>query len=235
MQDKVVPKGKWVFDQAVADCFPDMLKRSIPAYNGMRMSCFKIGERFVRPGSAVIDIGASNGEALEMFVGTFNDRCRFIGCEISKPMIKAFQEKYKNEIENGYVEIKELDLRFSYPQDRACLALSILTLQFTPIEYRQKILKNIYDSLEPGGALILVEKILGKNAEVDSFFTDIYYDTKMNNGYQKDAIDRKRFSLEGVLVPVTAAWNEDLLKNVGFKSIDCFWRWFNFAGWVAIK
>ena len=42
-------------------------------------------------------------------------------------------------------------------------------------------------------------------------------------------------SLEGVLVPVTASWNEELLAKAGFKQIDCFWRWMNFAGWIAIK
>jgi tRNA (cmo5U34)-methyltransferase len=30
-------------------------------------------------------------------------------------------------------------------------------------------------------------------------------------------------------------WNEDLLHQEGFASVDCFWRHLNFAGWVAIK
>lgn len=25
------------------------------------------------------------------------------------------------------------------------------------------------------------------------------------------------------------------LKNSGFNQVDCFWRWMNFAGWIAIK
>ena len=235
MQDKVIPGDKWEFSQDVADCFPDMLKRSIPSYSDMRMACYKVGERMIKPGSAIVDLGASNGEAISMFVGMFKDRCRFVACETSKPMIEAFKNKYKEGIDNGYVEINDMDLRFSYPQDTSCLTLSVLTLQFIPIEYRQNILKNVYDHLIPGGALIFVEKILGTNAKADSLFTDIYYDIKANNGYNKEAIDRKRFSLEGVLVPVTFQWNEDLLKGAGFDTVDCFWRWMNFAGWVAIK
>ena len=42
-------------------------------------------------------------------------------------------------------------------------------------------------------------------------------------------------TLEGVLVPVTARWNEELLHEEGFRSVDCFWRHLNFAGWVAVK
>jgi tRNA (cmo5U34)-methyltransferase len=36
-------------------------------------------------------------------------------------------------------------------------------------------------------------------------------------------------------VPVTAGWNEEMLRGAGFQEIDCFWRWLNFAGWVAVK
>lgn len=41
-------------------------------------------------------------------------------------------------------------------------------------------------------------------------------------------------SLEGVLVPVTTHWNEDMLRAEGFRHVDCFWRWMNFAAGVAV-
>lgn len=58
---------------------------------------------------------------------------------------------------------------------------------------------------------------------------------KADNQYTEVQIKAKRKSLEGVLVPITAKWNEDLLHSVGFKHIDCYWRSLNFAGWIAIK
>jgi tRNA (cmo5U34)-methyltransferase len=45
----------------------------------------------------------------------------------------------------------------------------------------------------------------------------------------------KRESLEGKLVPVTAAWNEDLIASAGWKRVERFWQWMNFAGWLAFK
>ena len=62
-----------------------------------------------------------------------------------------------------------------------------------------------------------------------------YYRLKSAHGYSQEEIERKRLSLEGVLVPVTARWNEELLYMAGFRQVDCFWRWMNFAGWVAVK
>ena len=58
---------------------------------------------------------------------------------------------------------------------------------------------------------------------------------KQDSGYTEEEIRRKRMALRGVLVPLTAEFNNDLLRRVGFREIDCVWRWFNFAGWVAIK
>jgi len=53
--------------------------------------------------------------------------------------------------------------------------------------------------------------------------------------YTTEQIERKRLALEGVLVPVTARWNEDLLRDAGFRQVECFWRWLNFAGWVGVR
>ena len=115
------------------------------------------------------------------------------------------------------------------------MALSIHTIQFTPIEYRLEILEKIYNSLIDGGALIFVEKVLGSNNNINQRMVDVYHDMKKINGYSDEDIERKRLSLEGVLVPVTANWNEDMLRATGFRKVDCFWRWMNFAGWVAVK
>jgi tRNA (cmo5U34)-methyltransferase len=130
---------------------------------------------------------------------------------------------------------RESDLRTSYPPARACVTLCVLTLQFTPIEHRQRILRRIYEHTQPGGALILVEKILGATADLDALMIDRYYTMKAENGYSQEQIERKRLSLEGVLVPVTARWNEELVSAAGFGQIDCFWRWMNFAAWIAVR
>ena len=82
---------------------------------------------------------------------------------------------------------------------------------------------------------MLVEKILGATADLDAQMVSRYYALKGANGYSPEQIERKRLSLEGVLVPVTARWNEELLRMAGFTQVDCFWRWMNFAGWLAVK
>jgi len=33
----------------------------------------------------------------------------------------------------------------------------------------------------------------------------------------------------------SAALAADALRAGGFRQVDCFWRWMNFAGWVAVR
>ena len=235
MQDTVTPSGKWTFDDEVTNVFDDMLQRSIPQYDIMRQLCFELGYPFVQEGTDIVDLGCSRGEALAPFIDKFGAHNRYIGIEVSKPMLEASRARFQGLINCGVASIREIDLRREYPPALASITLCILTLQFTPIEYRQRILRDIFKATLAGGALLLVEKVLGSTAEIDAFMVARYLDHKKAMGYTQDQIERKRLSLEGVLVPVTAAWNEELLRMAGFSQIDCFWRWMNFAGWIAVK
>lgn len=229
-KDNIIPEGKWEFDENVTRVFGDMLERSIPNYETMRSLVYMIGRNFIKEG-IVSDIGCSNGLAIEKFVESFPNT-KFVCSDISKPMIQECVNKYKD---NSNVSIYQYDLKDGMVSDNNDLVISCLTLQFTPIEYRQDIIQSVYDSLNSEGAFILVEKVLGNSARLDNIFVNEYYNIKRENGYTNELIKSKRKSLEGVLVPLTANFNEHLLRQSGFSKVDCFWRCLNFAGWVAIK
>lgn len=233
--DKTVPEGKWTFNGDVTEVFDDMLERSIPQYEVMRKSCIDIASCFVKPNTDIVDLGCSRGEAIAELVRIFGAYNRFIGVEVSKPMLEASRKRFEGWISNGIVNILDFDLRKGYPPVRASVTLAVLTIQFTPIEYRLRILSDIYKSTIEGGIFILVEKVLGNSAQIDDLLVQIYYKMKQEHGYSQDDIDRKKLSLEGTLVPVTAKWNEEMLRMSGWSQVDCFWRWMNFGGWIAIK
>ena len=229
------PKIPWEFDESVTRVFDDMLARSVPQYEVMRRSCFDIACRYVREGTDIVDLGCSRGEAMAPLVDKYGTRNRFIGVETSKPTLDAVRERYKDHINSGIVEILDLDLREGFPPARASVTLSILTLQFIPVEHRPRIVGDIYESTIAGGCLVLVEKILGDSDSLDELMVELYYDIRRENGYTDEEIKRKALSLKGVLVPITAKSDEELLRSAGFRDVDCFWRWMNFAGWVAVK
>ncbi|MFZ5852265.1 MAG: methyltransferase domain-containing protein [Actinomycetota bacterium] len=232
--DRVMPTGKWEFDEEVTAVFEDMLARSIPDYAQMRALTTDLALRYAVRDTYIVDLGCSRGGALAPIVDALGTSCRYRGFEVSAPMREAAAARFAH-LGPAYCRIEDVDLRKALPVRNASVVLSVLTLQFTPIEYRQAIVQRAFDALVPGGALLLVEKVLGSDAEMDALLVERYYTMKGEHGYTAEQIAAKRESLEGVLVPITAEWNEHLLRRAGFAHVECYWRCLNFAGWVAVR
>ena len=236
-----MPEGRWAFDVAVANVFEDMLERSIPQYETMRDAVSRLGVAYMRANTRVVDLGCSEGGALASLRAAVpaGERIDFVGYEMSEPMVERAEERFAND---DNVDIVHTDLRNALWNDPVILngrmecsvILSVLTLMFLPVEYRASVIEDCYRLLSSGGALIVVEKVLGRTGEIDQTFKQQYNQLKQRNGYSSEEIERKRLSLEGVLVPMQEEWNVQMLREVGF-SVDCCWRWMNFGGWLAVK
>lgn len=235
LRDTGYAPERWAFDDEVTRVFDNMLARSIPQLDVMRGLVTDKAAAFARPNSTILDLGCSRGESLAPLVARFGTANTYVGVEVSEPMLDACRARFATEAAPGTVSLASLDLRSGFPDVRASVVLSVLTLMFVPINYRQRIIRDAYNALTPGGALILVEKLLGYGATIERLMVDRYHRFKAENGYTADEIERKRLALEGVQVPMTAHWNEDLLRTAGFREVDCFWRWENFGAWVAVK
>lgn len=224
------------FDETTASCFTDMISRSIPDYGNMREMVFDVSKHFVSKGTDIVDIGCSNGESIQPFIRRFGALNMYRLIDNSSPMIEVVKERYKGFIDCGLLDVISHDLRNGLPMIyNSSVVLSILTLQFVPVEYRLKVLSDIYSSVMPGGCFVIVEKLLCNNDTTNKIFIEEYYNIKRNNGYTEEQIQTKRKALENVLVPLTESMNIELLKSSGFTKIDCFWRCYNFAGYICVK
>lgn len=235
--------GRWTFDEDVTASFDDMLARSIPNYGDMRRFVTEAAAYAVNVSATsqtyptVVDIGASRGSGLAPIIDRLGARARYLATDLAAPMVETLRERFRGYIEANVLEVRQHDLRtgFPIPAAPAAVVLSVLTLQFIPIEYRAALLRSAHEQMTPGALLILVEKVLGGNAETDRLLTRLYRDLKMENGYSQGAVERKALSLEGVLVPLTARFDEELVRDAGFNRPECVWAWGPFRGWVAVR
>ena len=263
-KDDHQPGEKWAFDADVAAKFDNMLGRSIPGYGQMRDLCFDLGKTFLTdPQPTVIDLGSSRGESVSAFVESRDLVANYILTEVSEPMLDQIRERWGDR-DNVFPINYDLRKRASYlardlgepqmmllthrtpeyagrteltlPSLRAPqLIQAILTLIFVPINWRQSIIQGVHDALAPGGAFIMVEKVLGNTALTQDLLVDSYHEHKNRHGYSWEDIERKRASLEGVQVPVRSEENLAMLRNAGFRHVEVFWRHLNFEATIAIK
>jgi tRNA (cmo5U34)-methyltransferase len=111
----------------------------------------------------------------------------------------------------------------------------LYTMQFIRPLARPQVVQTCFESLRPGGCLIIAEKILAEDADMRRLFIDVYHGYKHRTGYTSTEILRKREALENVLIPFTTSENLGLLRDAGFTVAEPFFQWYNFAAYLAVK
>ncbi len=231
IKDTISP---FAFNSEVADVFDDMLVRSIPFYKEIHKLIIDLVDKFYTGEGVIYDLGCSTGTTIEIIDKHLKEKGiagKYIGIDMSSPMIEKAKEKLKNvnnvELING--DMTEIDF------SNAEVVILNYTLQFLKEEKRDELLKTIYHGLKPGGLLILSEKIKSPTQNIQELITELYYDFKKANGYSELEISQKREALENVLVPLTANDQIHLLNQSGFHHAEMIFRWYNFASFIGIK
>jgi tRNA (cmo5U34)-methyltransferase len=230
--------GDFVFDAEVASVFDDMLARSIPFYAEQQAMVRSLARASWQPGAAVYDLGCSRGTALIELAQALPGCERLVGYDSSEPMLALARETVAARGLERRVEVRFADLSLdarTLPLDGAGIVTACWTLQFVPPRLRPALVSHIREALAPGGALILCEKVAAADRQQERLFTELYFDFKRSQGYSEAEIRHKEAALEGVLVPLTLDDNVELLRKAGFRSVESFFRWFNFAGLIAVR
>lgn len=243
MQDRIFAAetkavGDFNFGEKTAEVFDDMLDRSIPMYRELQRMLKEIAAEFAENGSCVYDLGCSTGITLESLrdgISAAGKQVNLIGVDYSQPMLERARDRFAGLPDIDQPQLIHGDLNRSCVIENASVVILNLTLQFIRPLYRDTLIKRIGEGLNDKGCLILVEKVLCDDSVLNRAFIKFYYDMKRRNGYSETEIAQKREALENVLVPYRMAENIELLKRNGFAEVDTFFKWYNFAGIVAIK
>ena len=166
---------------------------------------------------------------------TISEEIRFIGIDDSKEMLEQCQSKLNEAGFKRPIDLRVADLNKTVEVSNASVAILCLTLQFVRPISRAKLLSSIYNGLNSGGVLILVEKILAEDSIFNRDFIKYYYNYKRRNDYSELEISQKREALENVLIPYKLSENISLLHETGFAHCETFFKWYNFAGLIAVK
>jgi len=223
------------FSKKVADVFDDMVNRSVPFYGEMQRMIAELASTHAQDGTNVYDLGCSTGTSFLMMEKTLTRDVRFVGVDDSNDMLQKCAGKLDEAGFNRPYDLCVADLNNGVELKNASVVILCLTLQFVRPLYREKLVKKIYDSLTEKGVLILVEKILAEESQFNRDYIDYYYNYKRRQHYSEMEISQKREALENVLIPYKLSENNLMLREAGFGHCEVFFKWYNFAGLIAIK
>jgi tRNA (cmo5U34)-methyltransferase len=228
----------FTFDRKVAEVFDDMVGRSVPYYAELQRMLADLSLQFMpSQDGRVCDLGCSTGTTIDLILS--NPSCpasvHAWGVDNAPAMLAQAREKLENHLRAHRVTLLAADLDGDLQLPSVNVVLMNWTLQFVRPIHREALVKRIWSSLRPGGALLMAEKVLVEDSTLNRMYIELYYRFKAKQGYTAEEIQRKRESLENVLVPYRVEENVELLKRCGFDTVDTCFRWFNWAAFVAIK
>lgn len=205
--------------------FDTHILNSIAGYSDLVQDILAMSKYFVEDYTNVYDIGCSTGKLTKELAGIYpNATCIGIEKELN------FKEFLENQGLAKFIfqSVFEVELR------NASMVTSVFTIQFLPVAERQKLFQRVYDSLRTGGAFILCEKLLANHPKFQSMFTFVYYDFKRNT-FSDTSILEKEKSLRSIMKCLTFDDYKNMLESVGFKTVEVFWKRYNFTGILCIK
>ena len=234
-REEIKKASDFRFGAGVARVFDDMVNRSVPFYGEIQRMMAELAATHAVQGTDVYDLGCSTGTTMIGMNALVDPGIRFIGIDDSLEMLDKCRFKLDAAGFQRSFELHCLDLNKPVTLSNASVVVLCLTLQFVRPIHRQQLLRNIFDGMIGGGVLILVEKVLAEEGNLNRDFINYYYNYKRRNQYSELEISQKREALENVLVPYKLSENIAILRDAGFAHCEVFFKWYNFAGLVAVK
>ncbi len=224
----------FVFDEKVAAVFEDMINRSVPGYRTILSMIGVLAKRYYQEGTVIYDLGCSlGGASLAMASEVQSTNLDIQAIDNSAAMIEKLTAKLQQS-DIGSINCRCEDILETHLENASVVVLNF-TLQFISPEQRQALMQQIYAGLQPGGILVISEKIILPNPELNELMIELYHEFKESMGYSRLEISRKRTALENVLIPETLQEHRARLDQVGFRAFDVWFQCFNFASMVAFK
>tara|TARA_B110000914_G_scaffold7513_1_gene6297 strand:+ start:6759 stop:7499 length:741 start_codon:yes stop_codon:yes gene_type:complete len=225
----------FVFDQAVVDVFPDMIKRSVPGYETILAHCGELASRYVQADSHCYDLGCSLGASTVAMRSRIEGRnAKIIAVDNSSAMLDKCATILASVASAVSTELVNQDICDTVINNASMVVMNF-TLQFIPMAERLALLEKIYAGLNPGGCLVISEKLHFEPESLNTLLSDLHHQFKLAQGYSELEISQKRDSIENVLIPETLDAHIQRLRACGFQSASPWFQCFNFCSLVAIK
>ena len=138
-------RGSWDFSGKVVPNFVNHINKSVPFYSVGHQIILQLSDFFLKKNSLCYDLGCSTAELLINLSKFSNKKAKYIGIDSEKDMVSFSKNQIKKKKIKD-INILNRDLT-KINLKKSDLIISYYTIQFIPPKFRQKLLNDIYNSL----------------------------------------------------------------------------------------
>jgi SAM-dependent methyltransferase len=166
----------------------------------------------------VLDLGTGNGRLLRLLKNQ-RPNVSAVAVDVSPPMLDVARKNFAND---HSVEVMEHDLEYTLPKmGNFDAVISGFTIHHLSHERKRSIYKEIYDILNPEGVFCNLDNVASPSEKHHIRFLYAI-------GFTPET-ESKSDNLLSMEIQLT--W----LKEIGFKDVDCYWKWLEMALLIGYK
>lgn len=107
---------------------------------------------YAKPGSRILDFGCGNGRLAEFLKEKYSE---YVGVDVSQKLIDIAKQTYSSE-KTEFIKINPKVIKLPFEDNNFDAIFSIAVFHHLPgKEYREKVVKELYRILKPGGKIII--------------------------------------------------------------------------------
>jgi tRNA (cmo5U34)-methyltransferase len=182
-------------------------------------------------GARILVVGAGGGEEI-LRLGTDNPTWSFVGIDTSEPMVDVARRRLDASPVGQRAAVRTMPIDKLDERDFDA-ATCILTAHFVPDDgAKLDFLKAIRARLKPGAPLAIVDGVGVAGEPETELLRRIWVRHAIRNGVAADMARSNGDNFKKVAV-VSAAREEQLLAEAGFKNLVPIFRGLAIQGWLA--
>jgi len=204
----------WTFKtDGIASEFDFHIREQLPWYELVTESVAYIARNYVPQNGVIYDIGASTGNMLVALKELIHERdITYIPIDESPTMCEMFTQNHP-EYHVECFDVTVIDL--IKPFD---VAIVMLTAMFLPVKKQERFMQDLYDKMNEGGAIIVVDKVCDEEGYFSTVMKRLTMYWKLKNGAKAEDILKKELSLSGIQRPIKMNYAKQFFQLGEFKG-----------------
>ncbi len=188
--------------------------------------------KLAKPNTASwLDTGSGTGNLILKAIEHFGNT-KFVVADPSESMLDIAKEKLAGNNDITYILAGSEELAYNASFD---VITAIMVHHYLASEARKKVTQNCFNMLKAGGVYVTFETIRPATAVGTQIGLQRWRDAQLTSGKSIAAVDKHISRYEIELLPISITAHLDLLKEVGFSTVEILWVSGMQAGFYGIK
>jgi ubiquinone/menaquinone biosynthesis C-methylase UbiE len=224
-----IEKIKDRFD-VVAKKYDEQRRFFIPCFDDYYQTSISFLSKLRPDFNSILDLGAGTGLLTKFLYEKFPN-AKYTLVDASEQMIDIAKQRFKN-LDNFSFVIN--DYSKELPSDQFDLVTSALSIHHLEDDAKAVLYSNISKKLPNNGCFINLDQFNAESDLLNEYYNQYWYDyigRSFNSEKERDLLlQRRELDRENTISETIV-----LLKQIGFKHVECIYSYMKFGVIIAIK